>query len=98
MIMVYIIYKLKLLWMQVWTNGRVHSPHHRVMMSGDKERYSIALFSYPKPDYVMKTPEETVDEEHPLLFKPFNYSDYSAYFFSVLHQTCQEPLKTYCGL
>ncbi|KAL8557626.1 hypothetical protein ACS0TY_004905 [Phlomoides rotata] len=27
-----------------WTNGRVHAPYHRVMMTGDEDRYSIGVF------------------------------------------------------
>ncbi|KAF2301082.1 hypothetical protein GH714_019966 [Hevea brasiliensis] len=59
-----------------WTNGRLYSPYHRVMLSGSKTRYSAAFFSVPKEGYIIKALEELVDEDHPLLYKPFDYSDY----------------------
>ncbi|KAJ0006678.1 hypothetical protein Pint_30628 [Pistacia integerrima] len=31
-----------------WTNGRLYSPYHRVMMTGNEARYSAGLFSIPK--------------------------------------------------
>ncbi|XP_022777201.1 2-oxoglutarate-dependent dioxygenase AOP3-like [Durio zibethinus] len=57
-----------------WSNGRIHSPIHRVIMeAAKKERYSLALFSFSGETIV--TPEELVDEAHPLLFKPFDNMD-----------------------
>ncbi|KAI5337199.1 hypothetical protein L3X38_016468 [Prunus dulcis] len=47
-----------------WTNGRLHSPYHRVMMSGNEARYSTGLFSILKEGYIIKAPDEVVDEEH----------------------------------
>ncbi|KAJ0987286.1 hypothetical protein J5N97_005642 [Dioscorea zingiberensis] len=58
--------------LMAWTNGRVHAAHHRVMMEGKEERYSVALFSVPRAGYLVQAPEELVDEKHPLLFKPFD--------------------------
>ncbi|RVW28963.1 putative 2-oxoglutarate-dependent dioxygenase AOP1.2 [Vitis vinifera] len=29
-----------------WSNGRLHSPYHKVMMSGNEERYSLGLFQF----------------------------------------------------
>lgn len=59
-----------------WLNGRAPAPYHRVMMSGDKERFSIGLFSVCKGSYVLEAPKEIVDAEHPLLYKPFDYATY----------------------
>ncbi|XP_030549999.1 deoxypodophyllotoxin synthase-like [Rhodamnia argentea] len=53
-----------------WSNGRLHSPRHRVMMSGPEPRYSIGFFSADQG--TVQCPEELVDEQHPLLFKPFD--------------------------
>ncbi|KAL8544482.1 hypothetical protein ACS0TY_004879 [Phlomoides rotata] len=80
-----------------WTNGRVHSPYHRVMMTGDEDRYSIGVFSSPKSGCIIKAPEEMVDVEHPLLYKPFDLSEFITY-----HQChCgrgSDTLKDYCGV
>ncbi|KAK3411007.1 hypothetical protein EUGRSUZ_J03027 [Eucalyptus grandis] len=52
-----------------WVNGSLHSLCHQVMISGNEVRYSAALFSIPKGGYIIKAPNELVDEEHPLLFQ-----------------------------
>ena len=59
--------------MQAWTNGRLHSPLHRVTLTGDEARYSIGLFSVPKEGSIIKAPDEMVDDDHPLLYKPYDH-------------------------
>ncbi|XP_010060704.1 probable inactive 2-oxoglutarate-dependent dioxygenase AOP2 [Eucalyptus grandis] len=53
-----------------WSNGRLQSPCHRVMMSGHEPRYCIGFFSIDRG--TIQCPQELVDEQHPLLFKPFD--------------------------
>ncbi|XP_016507030.2 putative 2-oxoglutarate-dependent dioxygenase AOP1 [Nicotiana tabacum] len=81
-----------------WANGRVHSPYHRVMMRGNEARYSVGLFSIPKAGYKIMAPEELVDEEHPLLFKPFDHVEFLAFYYTEEGQRCGSALKTYCGV
>ncbi|KAL8544486.1 hypothetical protein ACS0TY_004883 [Phlomoides rotata] len=82
-----------------WTNGRVHAPSHRVMMTGDEDRYSIGVFSSPKSGCIIKAPEEMVDVEHPLLFKPYNYTECFTFLYShVSHGSTKSTLKDYCGV
>ncbi|GLT54216.1 hypothetical protein SLA2020_274330 [Shorea laevis] len=81
-----------------WANGRLHSPYHRVMMTGDKARYSAGLFSIPKAGYIVKAPEELVDEEHPLLFKPFDHVEFLAFYYTEAGQRAESALRTYCGV
>ncbi|KAF7843303.1 putative 2-oxoglutarate-dependent dioxygenase AOP1 [Senna tora] len=82
-----------------WTNGRVYSTFHRVMMRGNEARYSVGLFSAPKEGHIVKTPEELVDEQHPLLFKPYNHQEFLKYFYTGLEaQTQKFGLKTFCGV
>ncbi|KAG5572385.1 hypothetical protein H5410_062151 [Solanum commersonii] len=57
--------------MQAWTNDQLHSPVHRVEMARESDRYSIQLFSLLKPGHFIEAPKKLVDEEHPLLFKPY---------------------------
>ncbi|KAE8649036.1 probable 2-oxoglutarate-dependent dioxygenase AOP1 [Cucumis sativus] len=80
-----------------WTNGRLHSPYHRVMMSGEEVRYSAGLFSIPKAGYIVKAPEELVDEQHPLLFNPFDHVQFLQFYYTEAGQKAQSALKTYCG-
>ncbi|XP_031105986.1 probable 2-oxoglutarate-dependent dioxygenase AOP1 [Ipomoea triloba] len=81
-----------------WTNGRLHSPYHRVMMSGNEARYSAGLFSIPKAGYIIKAPQELVDEQHPLLFNPFDHVEFLGFYYSEEGQKCQSALATYCGV
>ncbi|CAJ2656218.1 probable 2-oxoglutarate-dependent dioxygenase AOP1 [Trifolium pratense] len=84
--------------LHAWSNGRLHSPFHRVMMSGNEARYSTGLFSIPKGGYIIKAPEELVDEEHPLLFKPYDHVDFLKYYYSEKGQRDQFAMHTFCGV
>ncbi|KAK2651421.1 hypothetical protein Ddye_011277 [Dipteronia dyeriana] len=84
--------------LHAWTNGRLYSAYHRVMMTGEVARYSAGLFSIPKGGYIIKAPEELVDEEHPLLFKPFDHVEFIRFFYTEAAQRVQSTLKTYCGV
>ncbi|PHU05513.1 hypothetical protein BC332_26335 [Capsicum chinense] len=82
-----------------WTNGRLHSPLHRVTLSGDKDRYSIQLFADPKPDCIIEAPKELVDEEHPLLFKPYDLLGYFEFFGTKAgREAGANVLRAYCGV
>ncbi|ERN14468.1 probable 2-oxoglutarate-dependent dioxygenase AOP1 [Amborella trichopoda] len=77
-----------------WTNGRLHPVRHRVMLRGYEDRYSCGLFSIPNPNVLIEAPKELVDEEHPKLFKPFDYYDY--YNFYKINKEC--GLKEFAGV
>ncbi|KAK4719231.1 hypothetical protein R3W88_017569 [Solanum pinnatisectum] len=83
--------------LHAWTNGRMHAPFHRVMMRGNEATYSIGLFSIPKVGYIIKAPKELVDEEHPLLFKPFDHNEFLAFGYTEEGMKCEFVLKAYCG-
>ena len=85
--------------MQAWTNGRLHPVCHRVMMTGDEARYSAGLFSFPKAGYIVRAPEELVDQQHPLLFKPFDYLEFRRFLSSEVGQKAGiAAFKIYCGV
>ncbi|XP_049367581.1 probable 2-oxoglutarate-dependent dioxygenase AOP1 isoform X2 [Solanum verrucosum] len=84
--------------LHAWTNGRMHAPFHRVMMRGNEARYSIGLFSKPKDGYIIKAPKELVDEDHPLLFKPFDFHEFLAFGYTKEDMKCDFSLKAYCGV
>ncbi|XP_059638667.1 deoxypodophyllotoxin synthase-like [Cornus florida] len=78
-----------------WSNGRIYAPLHRVVINGKVERYSIALFSFVSE--MVQPPEELVDDEHPLQFKPFDFFEFLQY--------CGEdgknvkcPIRAFCGV
>ncbi|KAJ8774732.1 hypothetical protein K2173_017178 [Erythroxylum novogranatense] len=81
-----------------WTNGRLYCPYHRVMMSGNKNRYSAGVFSLPNEGYVIKAPKELVDEEHPEAFKPYEFIDYLKQRTKETGKTVEDPLKAYYGV
>ncbi|KAE8678797.1 calcium uptake protein 1 [Hibiscus syriacus] len=68
--------------LMVWSNGRMKAVKHRVMMNGDKDRYSIAAFTIPVEGTIIKIPEELIDEQHPRLFKDFDFMDFLLFSFS----------------
>ncbi|KAK4252843.1 hypothetical protein QN277_010988 [Acacia crassicarpa] len=81
-----------------WSNGRLSSAFHRVMMTGNEARYSAGLFSFPKAGYMIKAPEELVDEEHPLLYRPFDHVEFLKYFYTEEARRQKCALKAYCGV
>jgi len=68
--------------LMAWSNGRMHSVKHRVMLRGEKERYSLGVFSVPLEGSMIKAQKELIDEEHPPILKDFDYADFSKFFFS----------------
>ncbi|XP_022777149.1 probable 2-oxoglutarate-dependent dioxygenase AOP1 [Durio zibethinus] len=84
--------------LHAWLNGRLKATYHRVMMSGDKPRYSLGLFSFPKGGCIMKAPEELVDEAHPSLYKPFDYAEFLKFCYSEEGRIPKSAIKAYCGV
>ncbi|KAH0724299.1 hypothetical protein KY284_000164 [Solanum tuberosum] len=82
--------------LMAWTNDRLTSAQHRVVTTGDKDRFSVQLFSLVNPDYTLKVPKELVDEEHPLMYKPFKMPEYNKYL--MLGAKNGLGVKNYCGL
>ncbi|KAD6794656.1 hypothetical protein E3N88_05552 [Mikania micrantha] len=82
----------------VWLNGRLHVPFHRVVMNGNMARYSLGFFSVQRSSVLVKTFYEMVDEEHPLLYKPFDYAEFLKFFYKEGGIQSKFALKTYCGV
>lgn len=87
--------------LHVLLNGRVFPPFHRVVITGKKDRHVAGLFVLPKEGLFINALEEMVDDEHPRLYKPFNFD---AYFkFNIInrsdtHTRDLSALKAYCSL
>nr|VDD46288.1 unnamed protein product [Brassica oleracea] len=84
--------------LHVLLNGRVHPPLHHVVITGKKDRYVAGLFLRPKEGLIIKAPEEIVDEEHPRLYKPFNFEDYFKFTYIDTKKRDLPALKAYCAL
>ncbi|PIN09639.1 Iron/ascorbate family oxidoreductase [Handroanthus impetiginosus] len=80
-----------------WTNGRIEPPKHRVIMEGSEERYSLGLFSFIK-DQKIQVPEELVDDDHPLQFKPFDHYKFIHFYYTDEGKRSTCPIKAYCGV
>ncbi|VVB16803.1 unnamed protein product [Arabis nemorensis] len=79
-------------------NGRLHPPNHRVMMTGTTTRYSLALLSVPKVGHLLSSPDELVNEEHPRLYKPYEFYEFLTFFNRDPSQNSLSALHTYCGM
>ena len=68
-------------------------------MKGNKARYCAGLFATPRGGYQVKAPEELVDEENPLLFKPFDYEEFLGVYTKEVGQgAVGSGLKGYCSV
>ncbi|KAD6794584.1 hypothetical protein R6Q59_021444 [Mikania micrantha] len=83
---------------KAWSNNRVLSPNHKVTLDrkGKEARYTIALFSFLSK--MVKVPDEFVDDEHPLQFKPFNHLDLLKFYDSETGRKSQNILQDFCGV
>ncbi|XP_037491295.1 2-oxoglutarate-dependent dioxygenase AOP3 [Jatropha curcas] len=79
-----------------WSNNRIDACDHRVTINRKEKRLSIGLFSYVKG--IIKVPEEFVDEEHPLMYKPFDHIGLVHFFGTPEVHKQHRTLKAYSGL
>jgi hypothetical protein len=63
------------------------------MMNGKKTIHFLALFTFNEG--TIHVPEELVDEEHPLQYKPFDHIEYVR---SEKGHGTENPIKVYCGV
>lgn len=69
-----------------------------MLVGGGETRYSAIFASHPKDDVMVQVPEELVDEEHPLIYKPFDYLSYVNFRHSEEGIKSDDSLKAYCGV
>ncbi|XP_013585267.1 PREDICTED: probable 2-oxoglutarate-dependent dioxygenase AOP1 [Brassica oleracea var. oleracea] len=84
--------------LHVLLNGMVHPPLHHVVITGEKDRYVAGLFLRPIEGLIINAPEEIVDDEHPRLYKPFNFEDYFTFAYKDTTKRDLSALKAYCTL
>ncbi|KAK1260092.1 hypothetical protein QJS04_geneDACA005554 [Acorus gramineus] len=59
-----------------WSNGRLRSVPHQVVLREDKPRLSAGLFMVPEGGWMIEAPEELIGNENPRrLYRPFEYFD-----------------------
>ncbi|KAK6802441.1 hypothetical protein RDI58_000221 [Solanum bulbocastanum] len=81
---------------KAWTNGRLHSPLHRVAIPRESDRLSLQFNTLSKPGHFIEAPKELVDEKHPLLFKPYEMQGLFNYVAS--NPGTVDAFKAYCGV
>ncbi|XP_062087149.1 gibberellin 20-oxidase-like protein [Humulus lupulus] len=62
--------------MQAWSNGKLRSSEHRVVLRRFVNRFSLAFFWCFEDQKVIYAPNEVVGEGHLRLYKPFLCADY----------------------
>ncbi|KAF3339638.1 putative 2-oxoglutarate-dependent dioxygenase AOP1.2-like protein [Carex littledalei] len=82
---------------RAWTNGNVHAPFHRILVGGEVTRYSSILFSVPSENDLVEAPEELVDENHPPLFIPFSYNEFTRFCASEKGAKADDMLEAFCA-
>lgn len=80
---------------QAWSNGRIYAPLHQVVIRGAEEKYSICLFSYVRE--IFRVPDELVDEQNPLQFKPFDHMKFLEYIRGG-RLTVPRHITEFCGI
>lgn len=87
---------IELAFEQAWSNDRIQSPNHKVTINGKEDRYSLALFSFNNG--TLQVPEELVDDNHPLKYKPFDHLGLLRFFRTDEGYKSKCPIKAYCGV
>ncbi|XP_068345532.1 probable 2-oxoglutarate-dependent dioxygenase AOP1.2 [Pyrus communis] len=82
--------------LMAWSNDRILSPNHRVIMSGNETRYSLAQFAFS--DGEIHVPEELGNEECPLRYKSFDHPGLLRFFRSQDGYISNSAIKAYCGV
>lgn len=71
---------------------------YRVNMAGNRERHSLQLFSVPKIGYPIEAPKELVNEQHPKLFKPYDFLAYAQHITIRENRGVPDVLKAFVGI
>ncbi|CAN8288186.1 unnamed protein product [Cochlearia groenlandica] len=82
--------------LMAWSNDRVWSPRHQVLMSGEKDRYSLGMFSLNNG--TLQVPQELVDQQHPLKYNPFDHLGLLRFYRTDKGYKSECPIKAYCGI
>ncbi|KAB1207842.1 Plant intracellular Ras-group-related LRR protein 3 [Morella rubra] len=66
--------------LQVMSNGRFKSVHHRAVTNKLLPRVSLAVFYGPNYDTVICPVEDLIDEEHPPLYRSYTFKEFMEEF------------------
>ncbi|XP_047332030.1 probable 2-oxoglutarate-dependent dioxygenase AOP1 [Impatiens glandulifera] len=90
-----------------WIDVHYRSPDSFIVLVGDslhgydeageEARYSLGLFTVPNGGYIIKAPNELINEDHPLLFKPYDHAQFLSFYYTPQGLSLEHALKAYCG-
>ncbi|KAE8718477.1 putative 2-oxoglutarate (2OG) and Fe(II)-dependent oxygenase superfamily protein [Hibiscus syriacus] len=84
---------------RAWLNGGLSSTYHHVLMKENKARYVVGVFAGTRAGYHVKAPDELVNDENPIMFKPFDYEEYLRFYIGQVHLGhVDSNLQAYCGV
>ncbi|KAK6281501.1 hypothetical protein POUND7_015326 [Theobroma cacao] len=66
---------------QVLSNGRYKSVHHRAVTNKTQKRVSVATFYAPSRDAIIGPIEDLLDEQHPAVYRKYHYSEFLDEFY-----------------
>ncbi|XWS34720.1 hypothetical protein CRYUN_Cryun21dG0062100 [Craigia yunnanensis] len=66
---------------QVLSNGRYKSVHHRAVTNETQKRVSVATFYAPSRDAIIGPIKDLIDEQHPPVYREYHYSEFLEEFF-----------------
>uniref|UniRef100_A0A7N2RCN8 Uncharacterized protein n=1 Tax=Quercus lobata TaxID=97700 RepID=A0A7N2RCN8_QUELO len=67
-----------------------------MLTENSETRYSLGLVSYNNKTICV--PEESVDQQHPLRYKPLNLNDYAHAHMASIAQRKEVSIAAYCGV
>ncbi|EEF44712.1 probable 2-oxoglutarate-dependent dioxygenase AOP1 [Ricinus communis] len=82
--------------LMVWSNDRIISPSHRVIINGKEDRYSMGLFAFNSG--IIRVPEELIDKDHPLMYKPLDHIGLLYFYRTDEGYKSKCPVKAFCGV
>lgn len=83
--------------LKAWSNKRIHSAKHRVIVKGRQPRLSLTFFRLLPDEMQIDAPPELVDNEHPRRYRAFHYSDYTAFKLRTKGEV-ENPLEAYAAV
>uniref|UniRef100_A0A2N9IBG1 Fe2OG dioxygenase domain-containing protein n=1 Tax=Fagus sylvatica TaxID=28930 RepID=A0A2N9IBG1_FAGSY len=79
-----------------WSNGRIQSAKHRVILNTKEVRYSTGVFSFSTG--MIQVPEELVDDQNPLRYKSFDHQSFLRFFETEEGRNAVSPIQVYSGV
>ena len=69
---------------------------HRAIVNNNTARISVPTFYCPSADAVIKSPDSLVDEDHPVTYRSYTYTQYYQKFWNrgLTSQSCLDLFKT----